>query len=357
VEEQSRKPGSSGGQSVFVYCPIGEKTGGPEALHQLVSTLREIGVEAFLVPTPSTASASEVPEFGHYECPVVASVQDRPDICVVVPESELGLLGRFKEARKVVWWLSLDNSTIHEFSSTLQRAGIFSKDFARVFIRRVQKLTRGQFVSRKRLVKEMAKAEHVSQSEYAAQSVHREFGFDVGVLTDFTYSKERVPAAGSQARKPVVAFNPAKGKEFVKEIGKLSELLLEPIVGMGPAEVQRLLQSASIYLDLGHHPGRDRLPREAAVCGAVVIVGRRGSAAFQKDVPIPEDLKIDMELELRSVAKKAISVIEGVLADRETWLDAEAPFRQGILEEQSKFKSECLTLFTNGKYNGKSSCS
>jgi len=32
-----------------------------------------------------------------------------------------------------------------------------------------------------------------------------------------------------------------------------------------------------VYIDFGHHPGQDRLPREAVQCGCVVITGKRGS--------------------------------------------------------------------------------
>ena len=32
-----------------------------------------------------------------------------------------------------------------------------------------------------------------------------------------------------------------------------------------------------VYIDFGHHPGQDRLPREAVQCGCVVITGTRGS--------------------------------------------------------------------------------
>ena len=53
------------------------------------------------------------------------------------------------------------------------------------------------------------------------------------------------------------------------------------------------LRRAKIYLDLGNHPGKDRLPREAAMAGCCVITNQRGSAYFDADVPTPHKYKID----------------------------------------------------------------
>lgn len=55
-----------------------------------------------------------------------------------------------------------------------------------------------------------------------------------------------------------------------------------------------MLLKAKVYIDFGPHPGMDRLPREAALCGCCVITNRQGAAAFHKDVPIPPQFKIDV---------------------------------------------------------------
>ena len=45
------------------------------------------------------------------------------------------------------------------------------------------------------------------------------------------------------------------------------------------------------YIDFGPHPGMDRLPREAALAGCVVITNREGAAGFNEDVPLPSEFK------------------------------------------------------------------
>jgi len=53
--------------------------------------------------------------------------------------------------------------------------------------------------------------------------------------------------------------------------------------------------TAKAYIDFGHHPGKDRLPREAALHGTCVITGLYGSAGNTVDIPILDRYKLDPE--------------------------------------------------------------
>jgi hypothetical protein len=59
---------------------------------------------------------------------------------------------------------------------------------------------------------------------------------------------------------------------------------------MSRKEVISSLTSSKIYLDLGIHPGTDRIPREAALLGCVIVTNKRGSAGNKIDVDIDEEL-------------------------------------------------------------------
>ena len=61
---------------------------------------------------------------------------------------------------------------------------------------------------------------------------------------------------------------------------------------LSPEQVQAMLKKAKVYIDFGGHPGMDRIPREAALAGCIVVTNREGSAAFRQDVPIPSQYKI-----------------------------------------------------------------
>jgi hypothetical protein len=57
--------------------------------------------------------------------------------------------------------------------------------------------------------------------------------------------------------------------------------------------MREVLETSKVYIDFGNHPGKDRIPREAAISGCCVITGKRGAARFYQDVPIPEEYKFD----------------------------------------------------------------
>lgn len=92
----------------------------------------------------------------------------------------------------------------------------------------------------------------------------------------------------------IVVYNPKKGFNFTKKIiNYAKDVNFIPIVNMTRHEVIETLQRAKVYIDFGNHPGKDRIPREAAILGCCVITNKRGSAAFYDDVPIPEGYKFE----------------------------------------------------------------
>jgi len=119
----------------------------------------------------------------------------------------------------------------------------------------------------------------------------------------------------NQNRDLDVVYNPAKGMHYTDEIirracGKKAKthpdgsvsgggITFSPI-GKGEGgrermtgeEVVALLKRSKVYIDFGPHPGMDRLPREAALAGCVVITNREGAADYDEDVPLPNEFKI-----------------------------------------------------------------
>jgi len=59
-----------------------------------------------------------------------------------------------------------------------------------------------------------------------------------------------------------------------------------PIENMPADTVHETLLKSQIYIDFGHHPGKDRIPREAAMSGNIVFLHERGAAAFHLDHPL-----------------------------------------------------------------------
>src|SRR4029453_4725198 len=95
---------------IFVLYHRGLRTGGPEALHQLVDMLRELGQDAYLVPHPATAHNDRVEQYTVYNAPEAPEIVDAPGNVVVYPETYVYEMSKIKLARRMCWWLSIDNS-------------------------------------------------------------------------------------------------------------------------------------------------------------------------------------------------------------------------------------------------------
>lgn len=94
---------------VYVYCPAGYVSGGPEALHQLANKALATGVDAKMVYFPHESDQSTPTPFKCYNVEVADAATDDEDSVIVVPETKTDMAYKFKHAKVVIWWLSIDN--------------------------------------------------------------------------------------------------------------------------------------------------------------------------------------------------------------------------------------------------------
>lgn len=331
---------------IFVVYPRGMQTGGPEALHQLVDALRSDGQDAVLVPRHGTEDRPRVDAYRVYDAPEARSVEDAADCAVLSPEDEPEALHRYRAAVPYCWWLSVDNGSPFRDRQVLRNAWAMPvpppaermKQVLRPTVHGLQRWLRGD----RALLERMG---HLAQSVYAANFVRDRLGYSCSLLSDYT------PLAEFDARRPtppsvrgaIVAYNPAKSRRLVDELRPLvPEVRFLPLQGMQRAEVVDALGDSMIYLDLGNHPGKDRLPREAALAGAVVLVGRRGAADVQEDVPLAADHKISVGPQLLANARSALLA---VLQDPDAAWHAQDDYRAVIRGERERFQQEARTAF------------
>ncbi len=141
----------------------------------------------------------------------------------------------------------------------------------------------------------------------------------------------------------IVAYNPKKGFEFTKEIIQSAlDIRFVPLINMTRQQIIETLQKAKVYIDFGNHPGKDRIPREAAILGCCVITGKRGSAAYFEDVPIPENYKFeDKEENIPKIIAKIKDCFENF---EERYKDFEY-YREIIKQEPQKFVEDLKKIF------------
>ena len=66
------------------------------------------------------------------------------------------------------------------------------------------------------------------------------------------------------------------------------------------------MDESQLYIDFGHHPGKDRMPREAAIRNCMVMTSKLGSAGNDIDVGIPENYKFTSNDESLEKISKSI---------------------------------------------------
>ena len=84
-------------------------------------------------------------------------------------------------------------------------------------------------------------------------------------------------------RSNTICFFPNKGAELAARFidGRAAlppGVRFVPIRDMTKAQVRDTLFDARLYIDFGHHPGKDRVPREAAIAGAIILLRAAGAA-------------------------------------------------------------------------------
>jgi len=237
------------GLKLVVVCPANAVTGGPEAMHQLVHTANRIkrGSAAILY-WPFVPQTTPEP-YQHYVCPKILRDQVPEDALVVLPEIWPEVAHTFKN-RCALWWLSVDN-----FGSHGQR------NLDRISL-------------------------HLCQSEYAWQHVEQ-FGERM-MLTDWVSVQPSV-----RARQPQVVVNPAKDAGLLRPFVESGRFQVAELRGMNSQEVSDVLHASKVYVDFGNHPGRDRLPREAALAGCLVLSTNLGAARQYSDMPLPDWYKFE----------------------------------------------------------------
>ncbi|MCY4726601.1 hypothetical protein NYO98_09960 [Nocardioides sp. STR2] len=164
------------------------------------------------------------------------------------------------------------------------------------------------------------------------------------MLSDYITFPVTEPAA-VHARNGV-AYNPAKGGDFMAAVQthlppSMSVIRLK---GMDSSEIKDVLSHAQVYVDAGHHPGKDRIPREAAALGCIVLVSQKGSGNDNNDVPLPSSHKFRLVDGPKAVARRIIECDE----DPTAMLAGQDVYRGAIREEKSILRREVRRIFGEG---------
>ena len=312
---------------IYVACPANHATGGTELLHQLVHKLSKKGfpVKIFYYNAGINSKEGLVhPAFEKYGCESVTSIIDEAKFVLIVPEIKAELLLKYKNLKKVIWWLSVDN---FYWKPRRIRIARFFGFYKSIDINNRQKLDIHA---------------HLVQSHYAKDHLEMKGITNIYYLSDYLNEAFFVPSEKVQ-KENVVLYNPRKGWKFTKKLIKASqELQWRALENMSPADIVNLMRRSKVYIDFGNHPGMDRFPREAAISGCCIITGRKGSAAFDEDVAIPAEFKFkDVKVEINNIIAK----INSCMMNYETEYIKFNEYRDFIEKQESDFEKDIDKIF------------
>ena len=326
---------------IYVMCPANIKTGGTELLHQLVYQLMKQGKEARIVYSGYKSGESPMPYafkeyIDNYLLP--ENIEDNERNVLVVSEVECEYLAQYSKMKKYIWWLSVDNYVARDgFLGRMKVQGLKTA---------VSLLLKGKIIHLRKYIKLADR--HLCQSYYAIEYV-KSLGVPqnkIFYLSDYINDMyiENEETIDRDSKKKYVLYNPAKGIVFTKRlIAKAPDIDWKPLKNMTTEQVAKLMQKSMVYIDFGNHPGKDRIPREAAISGCCIITGRKGSAAFVEDVKIPDTFKFD-ENET-NVENKVISKIRECLNDYSSINSEFDSYRDYIRNEKNKFSEDVDKIF------------
>lgn len=309
---------------VFVVCPA-VATGGPELCHQLVHTLNTARPGSAAIVYEPFELPHLIPQpFRRYKA-LLARVEDiPPGSTVVLPEVYGRFLDRFAGCRVLFWWMSVNN-----------------------FHRAAAGAAGAQIEAMRATV-----TAHLYQSEYAhgflacakLGPAHR---LGDKLADDYLSAITKPPTT---TRRDLLVFNPAKGFARTEQIfyALTKNLRRAPQVialkDKSRDEIRALLSEAKLYIDFGEHPGKDRLPREAAALGCCVLTNRRGAAANPVDVPIPDDCKINDRKP--GWERRAAGKIHKLIDDYDRQRFRFDDYRQMIAAEPAQFDADVAAVFS-----------
>ena len=321
---------------IYIISPGNIHSGGPELVHQLASQLLKMDYNVFMFYLPASANFNPQdpvdPYYKKYHIPYTRNLDVNPKNIMIVPESSSLNLYVSKTIRRIMWWMSVDNYVnnlcnilkkfkMNPLSSTMPKFFYFDKEDSDI--------------------------EHWVQSEYAEIFIKKNGIVDEQIHKVRDYLNQAFLTRASKIdiskKENIVAFNPVKGFEFTQKLLKIApEIDWRPIRDMTPEEVQQLLAKAKVYIDFGNHPGRDRIPREAAISGCCVITGKRGAAENPYDIAIDASFKFnDTDDNLLNIVNR----IKDIFANFEANYETHKKYRDQIMVEPAEFERDVKAAF------------
>ncbi len=312
-----------------IVSPAGAQSGGPESLHNLASLAKRLGFDVEMVYFPYREGHQLPDRYVHYQVPV-STLKDESDVAVIFPEVYCMQAFKLKNAKPLLWWLSVD------FFERIKYHSFRDK------VRYVLMALRGERPLRG--VKALKGITHITKAAYDRAFLEKNGikGMQLaGPISSFYLQPH---SAGLMEQKQnIILYSPRRDTKVAPALmAHFPEYKFVPLSGLSEDGLRNIYRSSKLYIDFGNHPGKERMPREAAACGCCVITGLLGSAANDVDVPIPSRFKLDVNdprffEQFKSVVSEVFENFPQVSAEFDS-------YRREIFEDPAQQEKDFLKI-------------
>jgi hypothetical protein len=349
-------------KKIYFIAPSGVATGGPEAIHRLCKFLiDELKLNVQILYLPLNEKNPVHANYSELNIPITQIIEDETDNLLILPDyyPHMILGKNFKKIKIWIWWLSVDffYKTYQDANTSALR--LIMERFSSIPFRLLAKqypfiASNGDVFSKAMLrysqlnistINPISKCErHLCQSHYAEDFLKGMGLNNVEFMGDFTDNKIINANFNFNNKKDIVLYSPAKGLNFTRKIISLGkEITFIPLTGLNRQQLTELLQSAKVYIDFGNHPGRDRIPREAAMFGCCVLTSLRGSAKYYEDIPIPSEYKFMIADEnIHTILRK----VNDIFINYETRICDFDKYRTFVVDQDKLAYSQACDIFS-----------
>ena len=345
---------------IYLMIPSKVSTGGPEAMHQLGNILqRDLNkkVKIYYLPTDIKDPIHE--NYKKFSLGFERTIDDHEKNLLIIPEYYNYLLEakRFNKIKKVIWWLSLDNYLGSKFRfennkilrslykipfNFIKKFNDFTKFFFGIYTEQDYLKFLFRFKNFNKFNEIRQANYHVVQSKYAYDYLEKKLN-KIDYLSDFIREDiNNTENFNTEEKENIICYYPLKSNKFMNSILKKTKFNFIPLTNLSNKQIKETLLKSKIYIDIGSHPGKDRLPREAVMLGNCVITNKKGSANNISDVAIPNEFKFNEKyLNIKKIDNK----IKLIFDNYEKEYSKFDSYKTKILNEKKIFKAEVEKLF------------
>ena len=298
---------------ILCMCPSNIATGGTEGIHNLIHTLNVVGADAKILYVGNKENP-QPEEYAKYKCEYLTEFPKNFDGCIIFPEiwANKVIEPEYSKCQVAVFWQGVD---VYNWSTPVDKRGLFLK--------------------RDNVI-------HITNLQYGIQYL-KSLGIEAVKVAD-VLNEDFFKEYEECLRSDVVLYNPTKIKmtQFQKVV--MTRLTTErgikfmPLEGYSRQELIDIFRHHKLYIDFGVFSGRERLPREAVMCGCCIITSHTGAASYYEDVAILDKYKCHTEQE-------AIQTILDTLKNYDMCKEDFKQTQELLIQDRDNYLNEVEALY------------